>query len=981
MHESVHRKGKFQMQHPIAPLLSEKYSAIDIGSNPFSEHGQLTKERGQRQSGTAVQLAEKALAATVFLEMVHVNGQPLGFGSGFFVQRDQIATNFHLIAGASRGTAKLVGKPATYDIEGITASDVENDLAILKVSDSNIQPLPIGDSDAVHLGATVHVFGYPKESEGTSSDGTISSPREVGNQTLLQMTAPISPGGSGGPVLNEKGEVIGLAFATLEDGQNLNWAIPSNHLKALISKSDTVKPLTQENQSVSAETYFYRGNEKYLMRIYQDAITAYNEAIRLQPDFANAYVNKGLAKEKLGQYESAIMDYSSAIEIDPTLAGAYNNRGSAQRKLGQHFLALEDLNTAIQLDPHYVKAYVNRGNAKNSLGHPNEALEDFDTALDLDPSSAEAYNNRGIAKAALMQLPDAIKDFDISIELNPELANAYYSRGIAKYIIGRQIREAKSDLLTALKLGKRYGDANLKSNAELALALLAESTYRVQEKTRYNSIRLFVTYSHKDVSAKEQLITYLAAMKREGLINIWHDNEILPGDTWRDSIFSNLAESDILLYLVSANSLASENCNKELAEALNTNIRVVPIILEDCDWLNHQLSGFQVLPDKGKPINIWENENEGWQSTVAGIRKVILQMQTQAASPSDISQEEVLAELEYERGTFLVLLGKIESAIKAYSDAIEMDPRYSVAYTNRGVLYGSKGEYDLAIKDFNIAIELNPNNFFAYNNRGNAYNKIEDSDRAIEDFNKAITLKSDYVKAYNNRGNAYVRTGYFEKAIEDFNTAISLKPDFSGTYNSRGAAYHEKGNLEKAIEDFNIAIKLDPNYVSPYINRGRIYGRKGMIPEAIADFTKVIMLNPNYADAYYDRGIAYGKKRDFDHAIRDYTRAIELNPIHTEAYCNRGSAYFCNGEFDLAIADYTKAIKLDPDSGEVYCNRGLAWLVLQDWDKARTDLAAAKRIGLEVSTWFHKLYKSVADFERIIDAKLPENIAAMLTPK
>ena len=386
------------MQHPIAPLLSEKYSAIDIGSSPFAQHRQITKERIQRQNGTAVQLAEKALAATVFLEMVYVNGQPLGFGSGFFVQHDQIATNFHVIAGASRGTAKLVGEPATYAIEGITASDVENDLAILKVSDSSVQPLPLGDSDTVQFGDTVYVSGNPKESEGTFSDGTISGPREIGNQTLLQMTAPISPGGSGGPVLNENGEVIGLSFVTLEDGQSHDCVIPSNYLKALISKSEAVKPLAEEKQSVSAETYFYRGNEKYSMRSYQDAITAYSEAIRLQPDFANAYVNRGLANEKLGQHESAIMDYSSAIKIDPTLARAYNNRGSAKRKLGQYFLALEDLSTAIQLDPRYVKAYVNRGNAKNSLGHPNEALEDFNTALALDPNSAEAYNNRGLQK-------------------------------------------------------------------------------------------------------------------------------------------------------------------------------------------------------------------------------------------------------------------------------------------------------------------------------------------------------------------------------------------------------------------------------------------------------------------------------------------------------------------------------------------------------------------------------------------------------
>ena len=920
------------MQHRIAPLLSEKYSAIDIGSSPLTRHDQITKERVQRQNGTAVQLAEKALAATVFLEIVHVNGQPLGFGNGFFVQRDQIATNFHLIAGASRGTARLVGKP--YDIEGITASDVENDLAILKVSDSSVQPLPLGDSDAVQLGDTVYVSGHTKELEGTFSDGIISGRREIGNQKLLQMTAPISPGSSGGPVLNEKGEVIGLSFVSLEDGQSLDCVIPSNYLKALISKSEAVKPLTEEKQSVSAETYFYRGNEKYSMRSYEDAITAYNEAIRLQPDFANAYVNRGLAKEKLGQHESAIMDYSSAIKIDPNLSGAYNNRGSAQRKLGQYFLALEDLSTAIQLDPRYVKAYVNRGNAKNSLGHPNEALEDFNTALALDPNSAEAYNNRAVAKASLMQLPDAIKDFDTAIELNPELANAYYSRGVAKYIIGRQIREAKSDLLTALKLVKRYNDANLKSNVELALSLLAESP-----------LRLFITYSHKDVKAKEQLITYLAVMKREGLINIWHDNEILPGDTWRDSISKNLAESDILLYLVSANSLASENCNRELTEALNANVRVIPIILERCDWLDHELSDFQVLPDKGKPIKVWENESEGWQSTVTGIRKVIHQMQTQAASSSDVSQEEILAELEYERGNFLVLLGKVEAAIKVYSDAIELNPRYSVAYTNRGVLYCYKGEYDLAIKDFNMAIKLNPNNFFAYNNRGNAYGKTENSDRAIEDFNAAIKLKPDYAKAYINRGRAH-----------------------SG-----------KGNVNEAINDFSKVIELEPDYAYAYYARGVTYAIKRDFDLAIADYTKAIQLNPNYTDAYCNRGSAYCYKGEFDFAITDYTKAIELDPKSADVYSNRGSAYCYKGEFDFAITDYTKAIELDPKSADVYSNRSIVWLILQNWDNARADLAAAKRVGLDVRTWFHKLYKSVENFERIIDAKLPEDIAVMLT--
>ena len=144
------------------------------------------------------------------------NGKPLGFGSGFFVKPNLIATNYHVIAGAARGTAKLVGKSTTYKIEGFTATYKFNDLTLLKVSASGINPLPIGNSDAVKIGETVYVVSSPKGLEGTFSDGIISGRHGGHAKGRLQMTAPISPGSSGGPVLNRKGEVIGVSFLMLE---------------------------------------------------------------------------------------------------------------------------------------------------------------------------------------------------------------------------------------------------------------------------------------------------------------------------------------------------------------------------------------------------------------------------------------------------------------------------------------------------------------------------------------------------------------------------------------------------------------------------------------------------------------------------------------------------------------------------------------------------------------------------------------------
>ena len=456
---------------------------------------------------TAPQIAEKTLAATVYLEMQDSKGLPLGFGSGFFVRDNLIATNYHVIEGAARGTAKLVGKFTTYTIEGVTATDKTNDLTLLKVTAPGIKPLPLGNSTDVKIGETVYVAGNPKGLEGTFSNGIISSLRDKNTKERLQMTAPISPGSSGGPVLNSKGEVIGVSFMTLVGGQNLNFAIPSRYLTELLtkSKSKPAKPLAQGNRSISAETYFMWGYTKSDLGDYKGAITDYTHAIRLNPDHATAYYNRGIAKSDLGQHFAAIADYDIAIRLNPDYATAYNNRGVVRSKLGQHFAAIADYDIAIRLNPDDADTYYNRGIAKSDLGQHFAAIADYDIAIRLNPDHATAYNNRGYAKSLLEQHFAAIADFDIAIRLNPDYADAYYNRGnvkgdlgqhfaaIADYDIAIRLNpddakaylnrgiakaqlnrtwEAKQDVRTALRFAKQAGDTSLVTRIEKVLHLL-----------------------------------------------------------------------------------------------------------------------------------------------------------------------------------------------------------------------------------------------------------------------------------------------------------------------------------------------------------------------------------------------------------------------------------------------------------------------------------------------------------------------------
>ena len=194
---------------------------------------------------TPQQIAQKAFRSTVLLVMEDANGQPLSLGSGFFVGSGQVATNLHVVEGATRGYAKLVGQETKFNIEGYTAIDEKHDLIILKVTAFGTQTLSLGNSDFVQVGETVYAVGNPHGLEGTFSDGIISSIRPVGTDKLIQITAPLSPGSSGGPVLNRRGEVIGVSVLTIRDGQNLNFAIPSNYLKTLLAKVGYTRPLSQ----------------------------------------------------------------------------------------------------------------------------------------------------------------------------------------------------------------------------------------------------------------------------------------------------------------------------------------------------------------------------------------------------------------------------------------------------------------------------------------------------------------------------------------------------------------------------------------------------------------------------------------------------------------------------------------------------------------------------------------------------------------
>ncbi len=180
-------------------------------------------------------IAAAALPSTVLLVLRNRITDTSKTGSGFFVGKDVIATNFHVIEDSHEGYVKIYGSKTTHEITGIIAYEI-NDLALLKVKGLRGKPLSLSRGNSVAIGDEIYAVSSPEGLEGTFSQGLVSGIRTTDSRTLLQITASISAGSSGGAVLNKRGEVIGVAVGGLVSGQSLNFAVPISLLHSLIAR-------------------------------------------------------------------------------------------------------------------------------------------------------------------------------------------------------------------------------------------------------------------------------------------------------------------------------------------------------------------------------------------------------------------------------------------------------------------------------------------------------------------------------------------------------------------------------------------------------------------------------------------------------------------------------------------------------------------------------------------------------------------------
>jgi len=202
-------------------------------------------------------IAKSANGAIVSIVMSDKDGHAIAQGSGFLISNDGvILTNYHVIAEGSSAVVKLPDG-TLYVVDGVLASDKVRDVVVIHAHGSNFRTLTLGNSDQLQVGEEVVAIGNPLSLESTVSNGIVSGIRTVEEEggKFLQVTTPISPGSSGGPLFNMAGEVVGITTMYLKGGENLNFAIPINDAKRLLlDKSTTIQALPNETEPIQAQT-------------------------------------------------------------------------------------------------------------------------------------------------------------------------------------------------------------------------------------------------------------------------------------------------------------------------------------------------------------------------------------------------------------------------------------------------------------------------------------------------------------------------------------------------------------------------------------------------------------------------------------------------------------------------------------------------------------------------------------------------------
>ena len=626
-----------------------------------------------------------------------------------------------------------------------------------------------------------------------------------------------------------------------------------------------VEPTAREAAIAAKE----RGNDWFGKKEYDKALDEYEESIRLDPTYANAYNNRGNLRKNKGEIDRAVDDYDRAIRLDPGLAAAYYNRGNIHGDRGESDKAFADLSETIRLDPKHSLARVFRGNIWEERKDYAKAMADYDEALRIDPKNTIAYFHRALAEQGRGRLEAALADLDEAIRLDPKYTAAFNSRGKTWSDKGEPIK-AFADFDEAIRLdpknalafsnrGKIWTD---RGDLDKAIADYDEAIRLDPKNALAYSNRGYIWQIRDNFD--KALADYEEAIRFNPKLAIAYNNRGFIR-TSRGDLDKGLADYDEAIKLNPSFAIAFVNRGNF--------------------WSNNRKDLIRAMADYDEALRIDPKYAYAYNS----------------------------------RGNLWATRGDLDKALSDFDEAIRFNPKYALAYANRGDIRGSKKEFVKAMADYDEALRIDSKFTYVYNSRGNLWSAKGDLDKALSDFDEAIRLNPKYYLAYFNRGNTWATRKDYPKALADFGEVIRISPTYANAFNNRGVVRNNTKEYDKAIVDFDEVLRLDPRSAKAHNNRGFSWQSKAEIAKARADYEAAIRIEPRNLNA--SGNLAWLLAACPDAATRDGKRAVELAARACEVTAWKNDYYLDilavslaeAGDFDAAVRREEQAIALAPE--------------------------------------------------------------------
>lgn len=391
----------------------------------------------------AAALFAKASPAVVTIDVMNPEYQKEGQGSGFVVSPDGIiVTNHHVLHAGRRGLVHFSdgkGLPVT----AILAQDEKKDLAVVKVNGVNLPYLEVLPKEMKPVvGARIFAIGTPVGYVNTLSEGLVSGLREEPNRSVVQTTAPISSGSSGGPLMDPRCRVIGVNTYVRgerhagEVVENINFAVASKEVHVLLdkalanrAKTSTARlkqPLDAQSAADLAQAHELIGNNKWL-----NAKTVVEDLLKKNPDNVQVLLLNGLINTRLNFTDDAMKAFEAAIRADPQEPEAHLGLAAACFKKKTWKEAADAYAQVVKLRPEDSEAQRGLGLALAQLDRKDEALKALKEATRLDDEDAATWMALGEIYLAQNLFSPAEDAFQKTIHLRPDNGLAYAHLALA----------------------------------------------------------------------------------------------------------------------------------------------------------------------------------------------------------------------------------------------------------------------------------------------------------------------------------------------------------------------------------------------------------------------------------------------------------------------------------------------------------------------------------------------------------------------